>query len=88
MTDSREETTHKSITHQSCREVELATITITAVAANTILEHSQCSQVYVNRSPVPFPNPVGLKCHHFTEERRRDIEGSNVLPRLKKKKKE
>ena len=67
--------------------MELATVTVSAVAANTTLEHSLCSQLYVNYSPAPSPSPSRQKSHHFTEEGRRGTEGSNILPFFKKKKK-
>lgn len=66
--------------------MELATVTVSAVAANTTLEHSLCSQLYVNYSPAPSPSPARQKSHHFTDEGRRGTEGSNVLPCFKKKK--
>lgn len=85
VTDSREERTNRSIRHKSCREAELAIVTVSAVAANTVLEHGLCSQLYVNYSPAPSPSRARPKCHHFTEEGRRGTEGSNVLPRFQKK---
>ena len=87
VTVSRVETTHKSIRQQSCREVELATITITAGAANTVLEHGPCSQLYVNRSPCPLPQSCGAEVPPFYRGEKERHRGQQCFALLKKKKK-